>query len=160
VARNALDHTEIKYFISNAPLNTPMEQSLRVGFTRYAMERCFEDDKTEVGMDHFEVRNYPSLKRHLIISALSLLFLSEVHREDRGKKTGVDCLSGANGRQRHDLLAADERPQAMGVSAAAGGYHHIHAAAERRRSQEPPPGDSATSARNRHQDLLLTPLSA
>jgi hypothetical protein len=34
-------------------------------------ERCFEDDKGEIGLDHFEVRNYPSLKRHLILSVLS-----------------------------------------------------------------------------------------
>lgn len=60
-----------------------------MGFSRYAVERCFEDDKSEVGMDHFEVRNYLSLKRHLILSSLSLLFLAEVQQVDRKKKSGV-----------------------------------------------------------------------
>ena len=115
VARNALDHDEIKYLVSNAPLNTRHEELLRVAFSRYAVERCFEDDKTEVGMDHFEVRNYRSLKRHLIISALSLLFLAEIHQEDRGGKSGPDGLPGPNGGQCDDPLVVHERPEATGL---------------------------------------------
>lgn len=160
VARNALDPSEVKYFVSNAPLNTPETQLLAVGFRRYAVERCFEDDKSEVGMDHFEVRNYPSLKRHLIISALSLMFLSEVHREDRGEKCGVDGLPGADRRQRDDLLAAHEWSEATGLPAAGGRPHRLHPAAERPGSQEPPEADASPAARDRDQNLLLTPLPA
>jgi len=116
VARNALDHNEVKYFVSNAPLNTPLAEMLRVGFARYPIERCFEDDKTEVGMDHFEVRNYRSLKRHLIISSLSLLFLAEVNRQDRGEKIGTDGLPDPHGGQRGDLLFVDARPETTEVS--------------------------------------------
>jgi SRSO17 transposase len=87
VARNVLKLQEIKYFVSNAAANTPLKELLRVGFGRYPVERCFEDDKTEIGLDHFEVRNYRSLKRHLIVSAMSLLFLAQVRQEDgAGKK--------------------------------------------------------------------------
>ena len=107
VARNALDKSEVKYFVSNGPLNARHEELLRVGFARHPIERCFEDDKTEVGMDHFEVRNYRSLKRHLILSALSLLFLAEVQQEDRGEKSGVDRLPGADGGQRDDPVVID-----------------------------------------------------
>jgi SRSO17 transposase len=160
VARNALDPTEVKYFVSNAPLNLRPEELLRVGFSRYAVERCFEDDKGEVGMDHFEVRNYPSLKRHLIISALSLLFLSEVHREDRGEKCGVDGLPGADRRQRDDLLAAHEWSEAAGLPPAGGRQHRLHPAAERRSPQEPPEANASSAACDRDHNLLLTPLSA
>jgi len=128
VARNALDHTEVKYFVSNAPLNTELRELLRVAFSRYAIERCFEDDKTEVGLDHFEVRNYRSLKRHLILSALSLLFLAEMHREDRGKKSGVDRLPGAFRGQRDDLVIVHEWPEAPGLSAAPSRQHRLSAA--------------------------------
>jgi SRSO17 transposase len=110
-ARNALDLKEVKYLVSNAPLSTPREELVRVAFSRYAIERCFEDEKTEVGMDHFEVRNYLSLKRHLILSALSLLFLAEIHQEDRGEKTGTDCLPSTLSRQRDDLLVVHGRPE-------------------------------------------------
>lgn len=105
VARNVTEPSEIKYFVSNAPPGIPMTQLLRVGFGRYPIERCFEDDKTELGMDHFEVRGYPSLKRHLIISSLSLLFLAEVQRQDRGEKSGPDRLPGAHGSQRDDPVS-------------------------------------------------------
>ena len=116
VARNALDHKEVKYFVSNAPLNTPLAEMLRVGFSRYPIERCFEDDKTEVGMDHFEVRNYLSLKRHLIISSLSLLFLGEINQQDREKKIRTDGLPDPHGGQRDDLLFVDERQETTEVS--------------------------------------------
>lgn len=109
VARNALDHEEVKYFVADAPPATPRTELLRVAFTRFAVERCFEDEKSEIGMDHFEVRNYLSLKRHLILSALSLFFLAEVHQEDRKKKSGFDGLPGAHGGQRHDLQPVDDR---------------------------------------------------
>jgi SRSO17 transposase len=160
IARNALDQEEIKYLVSNAPLNTSLEELLRVAFSRASIERCFEDDKSEVGMDHFEVRNYRSLKRHLILSALSLLFLTEVCQQDRGEKSGVDALSGASGSQRDDPLAGDEWLETPGLSGTRDAEHRLHSEAKRRRSQESPPGHLATTPRVGHQDLLFTPLSA
>ena len=117
-ARNVLDPKEIKYFVSNAPANTELAELLRVGFGRYPIERCFEDDKTEIGLDHFEVRNYRSLKRHLTISAVSLLFLAEVHQEDREKKrwSGPDGLPGPNRGQRPDRLVVAAARGEKGVS--------------------------------------------
>ena len=117
VARNALDHEEVKYFVANAWPETSVKQVLGVGFTRYAVERCFEDEKTEIGMDHFEVRNYQSLKRHLIVSAVSLLFLAEVHQKKRKKKPGDHGLPGANGSQRDDCEFAHEWQHAAAIFA-------------------------------------------
>ena len=90
IARNMLDPNEVKYFISNAPESTPVEVLLRVAFTRWTIERCFEDSKTELGMDHFEVRHYRSIQRHLILSCLSHVFLSEFCLNHRGKKSRPD----------------------------------------------------------------------
>lgn len=67
---------EIKLFLSNAPKKTSVETLLKVAFSRWRVERCFEDDKKYVGLDHFEGRGYPGLMRHLILSAVSLLFLA------------------------------------------------------------------------------------
>jgi SRSO17 transposase len=97
VARNALDHSEVKYFISNAPLGTSTEMLLRVAFTRWTIERAFEDSKTELGMDHFEVRKFCSIQRHLILSCLSHLFLSEFCLKHKGKKSGFDGMPGSHG---------------------------------------------------------------
>ena len=67
---------EIKFFLANAPKKTSVEILLKVAFSRWRVERCFEDDKKYVGLDHFEGRGYPGLMRHLILSAVSLLFLA------------------------------------------------------------------------------------
>ena len=107
LCRNAVDPTEVKYFISNAPPDTPTETLLLVAFSRWRVERCFQDDKGEVGLDHYEGRRYVGLKRHLILSAVSLLFLSRVNQRLGGKKSGVDRLPGAHGDVRNgEVLVA------------------------------------------------------
>jgi len=98
VARNALHHNEVKYFVSNAPPGTSTEMLLRVAFTRWTIERAFEDSKTELGMDHFEVRKFCSIQRHLILSCLSHVFLSEFCLKHRGEKSGLDRMPGSHGR--------------------------------------------------------------
>jgi len=98
IARNVLDPSEVKYFLGHAPCNTPLSTLLLVGFSRWRVERCFEDSKGEVGLDHYEGRRYVGLKRHLILSAVSYLFLVEGKQHLRGKKPGVDGLPGADGR--------------------------------------------------------------
>jgi SRSO17 transposase len=97
VARNVLDPSEIKYFVSNAPPQTKVETLLLVGFSRWRVERCFEDHKQEVGLDQWEGRCWLGLQRHLILSCISYLFLARVNQELRGKKSRVDCLPGASG---------------------------------------------------------------
>jgi SRSO17 transposase len=103
VARNVLDPGELKFFVSNAPPETRVETLLLVAFSRWRVERCFEDHKSEIGLDQYEGRRYLGLKRHLILSAVSYLFLARVRQEERGKKSGADSLPithGNGGRSR------------------------------------------------------------
>jgi SRSO17 transposase len=100
VARNATHPEEIKYFISNAPPETPIETLLRVAFSRWRIERCYEDQKGEIGLTHFEGRRYIGLKRHLILSCVSYLFLARVRESLRGKKSGADGVPGSQSSQR------------------------------------------------------------
>jgi SRSO17 transposase len=95
VARNVLDPTEIKFFVSDAPPETSVGTILLVGFSRWRVERCFEDGKGEVGLDHYEGRRYPGLKRHLILSGISYLFLARTNQRLRGEKIRLDRLPGA-----------------------------------------------------------------
>ena len=95
IARDVLDPTEIKFFVSNAPLEAQLKTMLFVAFSRWRVERCFEDQKGEVGLDHYEGRLYLGLKRHLILSSVSYLFLSRTREKLRGEKSGADCLPGA-----------------------------------------------------------------
>ena len=97
VARNVLEPGVVKYFVSNAPPGASVPTMLLVAFSRWRVERCFEDEKGELGLDHYEGRRYQGLKRHLIITAVSHLFLAKVHQDLRGEKSGVDGLPSAHG---------------------------------------------------------------
>ena len=98
VARNRLDG-EVKYFLSNAPREACLEELLYVAFSRWRIERCFEDAKGQVGLDHFEVRQYRPLLRHLVLSMVSLLFLMRETKRLRKKKSLVESTpSAARGR--------------------------------------------------------------
>jgi len=98
VARSVSEPHQVKYFISNASQETPVETLLLVAFSRWKIERMFEDGKDELGMDHFEVRKFGSIQRHLILSCVSYLFLAEFHQEHRGGKSRPD---GDPGSHRH-----------------------------------------------------------
>ena len=97
VARNVLEHAEIKFFVSNAPPGTTAGTLLLVAFSRWRVERCFEDDKSEIGLDQYEGRRYLGLKRHLILSAVSYLFLARVRQRWVEKKSGADGLPAPHG---------------------------------------------------------------
>jgi SRSO17 transposase len=97
VARNVMEPGIIKYFVSNAPVDASVQTMLLVAFSRWRVERCFEDEKGELGLDHYEGRRYQGLKRHMIITAVSHLFLAKVHQDLRGEKPGVDSLPSTDG---------------------------------------------------------------
>lgn len=97
VARHVLEPEKLKYFISNAPENTPVETLLLVALSRWKIERMFEDGKGELGMDHFEVRRFQSIQRHLILSCASYLFLAEFQQAHRGEKPGPDIVPNSHG---------------------------------------------------------------
>jgi SRSO17 transposase len=104
IARNILDKDEVKYFMSNAPESTPVQTLLLVGFSRWRVERCFEDQKQQIGLDAWEGRRWLGLKRHLILSSVSYLFLARVREKLRGKKSRTDRIPSAHRRRRAGVL--------------------------------------------------------
>lgn len=98
IAENPLSG-EIKYFVSNAT-DATTESLLRVAFSRWTIERCFEDHKGRVGMTHWEGRRWIALKRHLILTCVSYLFLAISCERQRKKKSGDHDLPTPHGRQR------------------------------------------------------------
>jgi hypothetical protein len=58
VARDVLNPAELKFFVSNAPAGTAVQTMLLVAFSRWRVERCFEDQKSEIGLDQYEGRRY------------------------------------------------------------------------------------------------------
>ena len=39
----------MKFFVSNAPAGVSVQAMLLVAFSRWRVERCFEDQKSEIG---------------------------------------------------------------------------------------------------------------
>jgi SRSO17 transposase len=87
VARNVATG-EVKYFISNAAADAPVEKLLRVAFTRWNVEHTFRVAKSEIGLGHFEGRSYVALMRHLILCLVVMGFVAEHTDRLRGKKSG------------------------------------------------------------------------
>jgi SRSO17 transposase len=91
-ARSVLAPEKVKYFVSNAPPETRVEVLLLVAFSRWRIERCFQDTKGQLGLDHYEGRRWQGWQRHLVLSAVSFLFLARVHQALREKKSAADPL--------------------------------------------------------------------
>jgi SRSO17 transposase len=90
IARNVRTG-EVKYFLSNAPEDTLLRTLVRVAFSRWHVERCFQDCKSELGLNHAELRNYKGLHRHLILTAINYFFLQDrLGLYKREKNAGSD----------------------------------------------------------------------
>jgi hypothetical protein len=150
VARNVLAPTAVKYFISNAPPEAAVATLLLVAFSRWHVERCFEDEKGEIGLDHYEGRKYLGLKRHLILSAVSHLFLAQVRQDLGGEKSPPNGLPGAHGCGRDHPEPFAERTQCRPAVRANGGEAPLPPGPQRPGSEESRQGDEATTAEAGH----------
>ena len=104
---------EEKFFVSNAPSDTPVEKLVRVAFRRANVEHAFRVCKSELGFGHFEGRNYTGLMRHMMLCLGAMEFVADHTDRLRGEKSGRDDGAGVSGglsfgggmgknQQRHD----------------------------------------------------------
>lgn len=88
IRRTIEDEPIYKYFLSNAPINSRLSLFVWLSGIRWAIEQCFEETKSELGMDHYEVRKYAGWHHHMLTSMLAHFFLW--HLKIRlGKKTTI-----------------------------------------------------------------------
>lgn len=132
-ARDRLDQNQIKYFLSNAAAGVPLETIVHVAFSRWPVERCIEDEKSELGLSHFECRKYTAVLRHLRITQLSHLFLARQTRRLRGEKSASNNLPGSRCRQRAAGRAAAEYRRSGDPAEQGRADHRGHSKAQRRR---------------------------
>ena len=95
VARNVVED-ETKYFISNAPADIAVGTLVKVAFSRWHVERLFQEAKQQTGLADFEGRRYVGLRRHLVLTTVSLLYLAEQRKRLREKK-GSTSVWGSSG---------------------------------------------------------------
>jgi SRSO17 transposase len=75
IKRTLGDEPTCSYYISNAPASTPQRTFVWLSGLRWAIEQCFEEGKTELGMDQYEVRKYPGWHHHMLTTMLAHFFL-------------------------------------------------------------------------------------
>ena len=81
------------YFISNAKRTTRLKAFVWLSGIRWAIEQCFEETKSELGMDHYEVRKYPGWHHHMLTCMLAHFFLWHLRIRLGGKSTSYYAVA-------------------------------------------------------------------
>lgn len=66
---------EYSFFIGNPNASARLETLVWLSGLRWAIEQCFEETKTELGMDQYEVRKLPGWTHHILTCMLAHFFL-------------------------------------------------------------------------------------
>ena len=88
-----LEDGQLKYAFSNAPADTPLAALCRAATLRWPIEQCFQDGKSQVGMDHYEHRSWPAWHRHMLYVCVALHFLLRLRLRFK-KNAGLDAAAG------------------------------------------------------------------
>ncbi len=91
VMKRTPDRKQYWFYISNASVSTGLPAFVWLSGIRWAIEQCFGETKTELGLDHYEVRKYPGWNHHILTCMLAHFFLWHL-RIRLGKKNSV-CYS-------------------------------------------------------------------
>lgn len=75
IRRNVDDPTEVKFYLSHAPLTTRMTTLVRMSGVRWAIECSFAESKGEVGLDHYETRSWLGWQHQTVLVLLAQHFL-------------------------------------------------------------------------------------
>ena len=74
--RSLSDPQDLAYYRVFAPVGTALITLVRVAGCRWTIETGFEEAKGNVGLDHYEVRNWAGWYRHITLAMLAHAFLA------------------------------------------------------------------------------------
>jgi SRSO17 transposase len=85
------EEVEVKVYLSNARAGTPLAELVRVSGLRWPIECCFEEGKSELGLDHYELRSWPGWHHHMTLVLLAHHFLVRLQQRlnERGGSSGA-----------------------------------------------------------------------
>ena len=89
VYRRNRDGSEPRYYLSNAPEDTPLETLAYVGGSRWRIETEFETEKSDVGLDEYETRTWAGWHHHVALCLLGGAFLLSL-QQAWGEKNAPD----------------------------------------------------------------------
>jgi hypothetical protein len=144
---------ELKFFVSNASAGVPLEWLLYVAYSRWPIEQCFREEKDELGFDHFEVRGWQSIHRHMVLSQVSHLFVNKMRQQLAAEESAANRAAPVG--------ADDFFPRRRGATAASARESHRRSGPLRALAvvPEPPlwPTRSSNAPRRRRRADRLSP---
>ena len=72
----SLTDGELAPYLCLAPAGTPLPDLVAVAGRRWAIEESFQTAKSEVGLDHYQVRRYAAWYRHITLAMLAHAYLT------------------------------------------------------------------------------------
>lgn len=87
----AASGAEIFYFIVYCPADTTLDELIRIGGSRWAVEECFQTAKQGCGLDDYLVRRYPGWHRNMTLAVAA----HACHDRPAGPRAG--CGESRNG---------------------------------------------------------------
>jgi SRSO17 transposase len=93
IRRTVGDDPIYSYYISNAMVSTRLKLFVWLSGIRWAIEQSFEEAKSELGMDHYEVRKWPGWYHHMMTCMLALYFLWHLKIRLGKKNASYYCIS-------------------------------------------------------------------
>ena len=117
VLRRNQDGSEGRCYLSNAPAETGLWTLARVCSRRWPIETEFQIEKSEVGLDEYEVRSWQGWHHHMVLSLLAGAFLLTMQQEWGKKDAAPDAAASEPGVTRVAAAARVERGRPAGVDA-------------------------------------------
>ena len=68
-------------YVCCAPSDTPLVTLVQIAGSRWTIESCFAAAKGEVGLDHYEVRNWSGWYRHITLAFVAHAFLAVLREQ-------------------------------------------------------------------------------
>jgi SRSO17 transposase len=138
VYRKNLDGSEPRFYFSNAPEETELETLAWVAAARWPIETEFETEKSDVGLDEYEVRSWAGWHHHITMCLLASAFLLSMQQEWGGKRCRASPVPKSI-----EWCANCSRGSASAGRTCSGGWKTLSSATSERAGRMPnaaPPG--------------------
>jgi SRSO17 transposase len=100
---------QIRYAFSNAPADMPFAQMCTAIGMRWAIEQCFQEGKSHLGMGSYEHRSWPAWHRHMIYVFLAQHLVLRLRLRWK-KNSGAHPAAGSQDRGHHPAPQVMEPP--------------------------------------------------
>jgi len=101
---------KLKYYLSNASADTPLDTLVWLSGMRWPIECCFAEGKEEVGLDHYEMRFWPGWHHHMTLVLLAHHFLVQLQARLDQREGGLDRAAAGPPAPDDGLSGADDSP--------------------------------------------------